>query len=120
MAASRPNCARIQRPPFTPYPNRAKSPFSGSLGNTSDKAAVSLRAELMDATDPFISPSLTDCRTTCVSNGITSVRRSIESDHNPISTGEPSRTIQRRNMHTRLQADCAFFGTTPSDPAAAK
>ena len=42
MAASRPNCARIQRPPFTPYPNRAKSPFSGSSGTTSDKAAATM------------------------------------------------------------------------------
>lgn len=50
--------------------------------------------------------------TTCVSSGMISVRRSMMSAHKPRSTGESVRTIQRRNMHTRLHADCVLRGTT--------
>ena len=36
--------------------------------------------------------------------------------HKPRSTGEPSRTIQRKNMHTRLQAEVVFLGMIVSIP----
>ena len=71
--------------------------------------------------EPHLSrPNLCDSESTCVSNGIMSVRRSIKSAHNPKSTGELLRTIHRRNMQTRLQADCASCGTIPHTSFAAK
>ena len=36
--------------------------------------------------------------------------------HRPRSTGDAVRTIQRRNMHTRLQLDVVSLGMTPVEP----
>ena len=55
-----------------------------------------------------------------VSSGMMSVRRSMMSAHRPRSTGDPLRTIHRRNMHTRLQADCVLRGTTVLASCSAK
>ena len=103
-----------------PYPNRAKSPFNGSSGKISDIFCVRRRAADIVAEPHLSSPNLCDSDSTWVSNGMMSVRRSIKSAHRPRSTGEPLRTIHRRNMHTRLQADCASCGTMLRTPFVAK
>ena len=104
----------------TPYPKRAKSPRTGSSGNTSASAEVSLRAADIEAHVLLTSPSFFASWSTCVSNGITRVLRSMKSDHRPRSTGESLRTIHLRNMHTRLQAEWQSCGMTPHDPPSRK
>ena len=101
---------------LTPYPNNAKSPFSGSSGKTSDIAEVRRNAADMDAEEDLRSPRRMDCWTTCVSIGMMSVRRSMKSSHTPRSTGEPRLTIQRMNIQTRLHDDWVFLGIMPSMP----
>ena len=111
-----PNAVEPVAAQSTPMPKRAKSPRHGSSGKTSARLVVSRFAADMDATRLLSSPSLQASCTTCVSRGTTSVRLSMKSAHSPRSTGDPSRTIQRRNMHTRLQAERASLGTTGHSP----
>ena len=106
--------------PDTPTPNRAKSPFNGSFGNTSRNRSVSFMAEAMLAALDCISPRrFASCRT-WVSIGIINVRLSISSLHSPRSTGEESRTIHRRNIQMRLHEDLVFLGMMPSIPLSEK
>ena len=99
---------------FTPTPNRAKSPFSGSSGKTSFSLFVSLMADDMEAVLDCSSPRRHASCSTWVSIGMIRVRLSMTSFHIPRSTGDSSLTIQRRNMQRRLQLDCVFFGIMPS------
>lgn len=103
-----------------PYPNRAKSPFSGSLGKISSIDWVRRRAADMEAELHLSSPNRCDSASTWVSRGMMSVRRSMKSAHRPRSTGEPLRTIHRRNMQSRLHADWVSRGTTTLRPRVPK
>lgn len=103
-----------------PYPNRAKSPFSGSLGKISSIDCVRRRAADMVAEPHLSSPNRCDSASTWVSRGMMSVRRSMKSAHRPRSTGEPLRTIHRRNMQSRLHADWVSRGTTTLTPRVPK
>ena len=98
-------------PSSTPSPNRAKSPFSGSSGNILSMVSVSRRAVVIDAVRLCSRFMRCASCTTCVSSGMIRLRRSMMSAHRPRSTGEFVRTIHRRNIHTRLQADDVFLGT---------